>query len=180
VVAAVVPLFTAVAAAAVCLFVLALKWLLLGRVAPGEHPLWSCWCSRWDFLYVVWTQLARPLLSGLEGTLLLNWYLRAMGARIGRRVVLGPGFAQIVDPDMLSIDDDATVHGLFQAHTFEDRMLKIDRVSIGKRATVASAVVLLYGAEIGDEASVAAHSVVMKREKLMAGRAYVGYPTRET
>jgi len=64
--------------------------------------------------------------------------------------------------------------------TSEDRMLKIDRVSIGKRATVASAVVLLYGAEIGDEASVAAHSVVMKREKLMAGRAYVGYPTRET
>jgi acetyltransferase-like isoleucine patch superfamily enzyme len=68
---------------------------------------------------------------------------------------------------------------LFQAHTFEDRILKIDRIRIGRRATVGSGVVLLYGSDIGDGTSVAAHSVVMKRERLSADRAYVGYPTRE-
>ena len=175
----VLPAVTAAAGAGLALLVLAMKWLLLGRVQPGEHPLWSCWCSRWDFLYVAWGQLAGPVLSGLEGTLWLHWYLRAMGARIGRRVALGDGFAQMVDPDMLEIEDDATVQAQFQAHTFEDRVLKIDRVRIRRGATVSAGVVLLYGADLGAGASVAAHSVVMKGEHLRAGRAYAGCPTQE-
>ena len=39
----------------------------------------------------------------LEGTLLLSCYLRAMGMKIGRRVVLGTGFSQVVDPDMREV-----------------------------------------------------------------------------
>lgn len=162
-----------------CLLVLALKWVLLGRVKPGGvHPLWSCWCSRWDFLYVAWAVFASAALSLLEGTLLLSWYLRAMGARIGRRVVLCGGFAQVVDPDMLNFEDDATVSCQFQAHTFEDRVLKIDRVIIRRRATVGCTAVLLYGADVGERTRVAPHSVVMKRESLLAGRSYAGVPTR--
>jgi non-ribosomal peptide synthetase-like protein len=161
-----------------CFLVLALKWVLLGRVRPGLHPFWSCWCNRWDFLYMAWEIYARGALSFLEGTLLLSSYLRAMGARIGRRVVLGGGFAQVVDPDMLDFEDGVTVSCQIQAHTFEDRVLKIDRVRIRRRATVESGALLLYGAEIGARTHVAAHSVVMKRESLLAGRSYSGVPTR--
>jgi non-ribosomal peptide synthetase-like protein len=161
-----------------CLLVLALKWGLLGRVRPGIHAFWSCWCSRWDFLYVAWAFYASGALSVLEGTLLLSWYLRAMGVRIGRRVILGGGFSQVVDPDMLEFEDGATVSCQFQAHTFEDRVLKIDRVVIRRRATVGSSAVLLYGADIGAQAHVAPHSVVMKRESLLPGRSYTGCPTR--
>jgi len=164
--------------AAFCLVVVALKWLLLGRVRPGTHPLWSCWCSRWDFLYVAWSVYARTSLSFLEGTLMLSIVLRAMGARIGKRVVLGGGFSQVVDPDMLRFEDGATVCCQFQAHTFEDRVLKIDRVRIQEKATVGHSAVLLYGADIGAGTRVAAGSVVMKRESLTAGRSYSGCPTR--
>ena len=156
--------------------VLALKWVLLGRVRPGSHPLWSCWCSRWDFLYVAWRVIAGPVLTPLEGTLLLPLYLRRTGMRIGRGVVLGDGFAQVVDPDMLHVEDGATVTALFQAHTFEDRVLKIDRVRVGERATVEDRSVPLYGADIGADAVVAPHSVVMKEEHLPAGRRYEGAP----
>ncbi len=158
--------------------ILGLKWGLLGRVKPGQHPLWSCWCSRWDFLYVAWGMYARGGLSALEGTLFLSFYLRLAGMRIGRRVVLGPGFAQVVDPDMLTFEDDATVNALFQAHTFEDRVLKIDRVWIRRGASVGSGTVLLYGADIGEGTHVAQNSVVMKRERLLPGRSYEGCPTR--
>jgi non-ribosomal peptide synthetase-like protein len=158
---------------------LALKWILLGKVRPGLHPLWSCWCSRWDFLYVVWRVYARPTLSAFEGTLLLTWYLRRMGAEIGRGVVLGGGFSQVVDPDMLHFEDNSTVSCHFQAHTFEDRVLKIDHVRIRKGATVSSFAVMLYGAEVGDRARVAPHSVIMKHEILLPGRWYAGCPTRE-
>ena len=176
----VMPALVAAGATAMCALVLAMKWLLLGRVRPGEHALWSCWCSRWDFHYTLWDRLATPVLSRLEGTLLLAWYLRATGMRIGKRVVLGPGFAQVVDPDMIQIDDDATVHALFQAHTFEDRLLKIDRVRIRARATVGSGAVVFYGVDIGEGASVAPQSVIMKRERLAAGGHYEGCPSQRT
>ncbi|MCR9245871.1 MAG: amino acid adenylation domain-containing protein [bacterium] len=170
---------TAAVGVVLAVVVLAAKWLLLGRVRPGQHGLWSGWASRWDFHYVMWQRYARGLLSSLEGTLLLPWYLRAMGMRIGRACVLGDGFAQVVDPDMLTIEDGATVHALFQAHSFEDRVLKIDRVRIGRDSTVGKGAVLLYGADIGDGSQVMPHSVVMKHEHLRPNRRYAGAPTVE-
>jgi non-ribosomal peptide synthetase-like protein len=142
------------------------------------HPLWSCWCSRWDFLYVAWGMWAAVPLSFLEGTLMLVAYLRAMGCRIGRRALLGTGFAHVVDPDMLRFGDDVTVQALFQAHTFEDRVLKVDHVDIRDGATVGANTVLLYGADIGPGAIVEPHSVVMKREVLVAETRYEGVPTQ--
>jgi non-ribosomal peptide synthetase-like protein len=164
--------------AALAGIVLVLKWLLLGKVKPGVHPLWSCWCSRWDFLYVLWTEWALPALMPLEGTLWLNVYLRMMGMKIGKRVALSGGFSQVVDPDMISIADDATVSAIFQAHTFEDRVLKIDKVSIGPGATLGHGTVPLYGASIGAGTHVTTNSVIMKEETLLPGKTYSGAPCR--
>jgi non-ribosomal peptide synthetase-like protein len=168
----------AVCGAVLALVVLALKWMLLGRVRPRTHPLWSCWCSRWDFLYVAWAVIASPVLAQFEGTLLLAVYLRRMGMRIGRRVVLGGGFAQVVDPDMIEVGDGATVNAMFQAHTFEDRVLKIGRVRVGAFSTLGDNTVPLYGADVGTGTYVAPHSVVMKHEYLVPGLRYEGAPTQ--
>lgn len=174
----VLPALDFAALAIPCLLGLALKWVLLGRVKPGVHPLWSCWCCRWEFHYIAWEIYAAGPLSYLEGTLLLNWFLRAMGMRIGRHVVLSSGFAFVIDHDMLEFEDGATVSCLFQAHTFEDRVLKIDHVRIRRQATVGNSAVLLYGADIGEQTYVAPHSVVMKHERLLPARSYTGCPTR--
>jgi acetyltransferase-like isoleucine patch superfamily enzyme len=66
---------------------------------------------------------------------------------------------------------------MFQAHTFEDRVLKIDHVKVRKEASVGQAAVLLYGADIGEGTVVVPHSVVMKHEKLLPGTTYAGCPT---
>ncbi len=174
---AVIPAAEIAVFAILILFVLGLKWMLLGRVRPGTHPLWSCWCSRWDFLYVAWDFCASAPLAALEGTLLLNVYLRAMGMRIGRNVVLGPSFVHVVDPDMLEFQDGTTVSCLLQAHTFEDRVLKIDRVTVRRDATIGHVALLLYGCDIGEGTYVIPHSVVMKRERLLPDRVYGGCPT---
>jgi non-ribosomal peptide synthetase-like protein len=164
--------------AALAASVLLLKWVLIGRVKPGTHALWSCWCSRWDFLYVLWGMWASKPLAFLEGSLLLVAYLRLMGCRIGKRALLGSGFSHVVDPDMLHFGDDVTVQALFQAHTFEDRVLKVDHVFIEDRATVGANTVLLYGARVGRGAIVEPHSVVMKREVLVSETRYEGVPTQ--
>lgn len=170
---------TATAALALAVACVALKWVLLGRVRPGAHVLWSCWCSRWDFMYVAWSLYVPWFVAPVEGTPWLAWYLRAMGMRIGRGVLLGPGFADVVDPDMIAIGDGATVQALFQAHTFEDRLLKVGPVVVGAGATVGAGVVPLYGATVGEGAQVAAHSVVMKGETLTAHTAYAGSPVTQ-
>jgi acetyltransferase-like isoleucine patch superfamily enzyme len=79
---------------------------------------------------------------------------------------------------MLELRDGSTVCAMFQAHTFEDRVLKIDRITVDTGATLCSGTVPLYGAEIGPDAYVAANSVVMKGERLSAGRRYEGAPAR--
>lgn len=158
------------------LLVVALKWLLLGKVRAGQHGLWSGWCCRWDFLYVTWNLYARPLLSALEGTVMLAWFLRAMGAKIGRRVILGGAFAQVVDPDMLNFEEGSTVSGIFQAHTFEDRVLKIAPLHLRKDSTLAASALMFYGADLGQGAHVAPQSVIMKEEHLTAGKHYSGSP----
>ncbi len=176
---AVVPALDFGLLAGLCVFGVVLKWLLLGRVRPATHPLWSCWCYRWDFNYTAWHFLVEAPISALEGTVWIQWYLRVLGVKIGRRVVLGGDvLAFTVDPDMLEVADGATVNAFFQAHTFEDRVLKIGRVKIGPDSTVGYAAVLLYGADIGEGTHVAANSVVMKHEQLQPHRAYAGCPTR--
>ncbi len=172
------PLGVLAAVSAFCLAILAMKWLLVGRVRAGTHALWSCWCSRWDFLYVAWGMWAAVPLAFLEGTPFIAMYLRAMGCRIGRRALLGHGFAHVVDPDMLRFGDGVTVDALFQAHTFEDRVLKIAPVELRDGCTVGTNTVILYGAVIGEGTIVEPHSVVMKREELDAGARYEGVPTR--
>ncbi len=174
-----IPLITLGTALLPIVTALATKWLLLGRVRPGTHPLWSCWASRWDFFCVVWHVYVRELAAELRWTALLAVLLRAAGARIGRGVVLDGRFAEdLPDPDMITIEDGATVEGVFQAHTFEDRVLKNGPVVIRAGASVSHNAVLLYGADVGANARVAPHSVIMKHERLLPGIDYEGFPIR--
>jgi len=172
------PVSAAAAAGVLLAFALVTKWLVMGPIREGRHALWSCWCCRWDILYEVWAAYAVPVLLAFEGTPFVSWWLRAMGCRVGRGVVFGSSFLQVVDPEMLEIGDGATVSCHLQSHSFEDRVLKLAPVRIGAGADVGRGAVLLYGAEIGEGADVADNSVVMKRELLLPGLRYAGCPTR--
>jgi non-ribosomal peptide synthetase-like protein len=171
--------FMGLATAGVFVFVVwALKWLLLGRVWPGQHPLWSGFVFKWDFLYMVWSAYAKPVMSVFDKTLVLGLWLRAMGAKVGRRVLLSGSFAQVVDPDMLRFEDDTTVACDFQTHSFEDRVLKLGYVDLHKGCTGAAGAVLMYSSEVGAGSHVGEQSVVMKHEVLLPHQYYVGAPTR--
>jgi len=164
--------------AGLCALTLAVKWLLLGRLREGRHVLWSCWCSRWDLLFEVWSAYARPVIDLFEGTPFVAPWLRAMGARVGHRVVFGANMSQLVDPDLFEIDDDATFSGYLQLHSFEDRVLKLAPSRVGPGSTVAAGALLFYGAEVGARARVAEGGVIMKHERLLPGLDHAGAPTR--
>lgn len=64
--------------------VIASKWLLIGRYRSGSWDLNSFYFFRW-WLASKWQQLSGVTL--FNGTPLVNWYLRAMGAKVGKHTL---------------------------------------------------------------------------------------------
>jgi non-ribosomal peptide synthetase-like protein len=169
-------IFAACSLAAV-LAVALIKWAVIGRYRPFERPLWSAFLWRLEFVNALFEFFATPVaLDALQGTPLLPWYLRLLGARIGRRVyVATTGF---LEWDLVEIGDRAILNRecILQTHLFEDRVLKGARLRFGAGCEIGEQSIVLYDTEIHDDARVGPLSLVMKGETLPAGTAWVGSP----
>ena len=161
------------------LVVLALKWAVAGRYRPTSAPLWSPFVWRTELVTSTYENLVVPLLlEPLRGTPYINVYLRLLGCRIGRRVFTDT--TDITEQDLVDIGDDAALNedaGL-QTHLFEDRVMKVSGLRVGARATVGSLAIVLYDAEVGDDASLGDLSVLMKGETLPPGTSWEGSPAQ--
>ena len=63
------------------------KWALVGRFRVGEHPLWSSFVWRSELADTFTEVVAAPLFAdAVTGSVALVWWLRGLGARIGRGV----------------------------------------------------------------------------------------------
>lgn len=161
------------------LSVVALKWLVMGRYKPTTQPLWSTFVWRTELVTSTYENLAVPnLLQPLQGTPWLPLYLRLMGCRIGKRCYIDT--TDITEFDLVDIGDDVALNDLagLQTHLFEDRVMKVSRVTVRDRATIGSYAIVLYDAEIGKDAQLGDLSVIMKGEVLPDGTAWEGSPAR--
>jgi non-ribosomal peptide synthetase-like protein len=160
-------------------FVLALKWVVIGRYRPTNAPLWSLFVWRSELVTSTYENLAVPLLlEPLRGTPWLNVYLRLMGCKVGRRVFCDT--TDITEHDLVSIGDDAALNenaGL-QTHLFEDRIMKVSAVDIRERATIGSLAITLYDTTVEPEAQLGDLSVLMKGERLPEATAWEGSPAQ--
>jgi non-ribosomal peptide synthetase-like protein len=80
----------------------------------------------------------------------------------------------------VAIGDDAAVNtsATIQTHLFEDRVMKMSRVTIGPRCSVGSMSVVLYDTEMGADATLGSLSLLMKGETLPPGTSWEGSPAR--
>jgi non-ribosomal peptide synthetase-like protein len=170
------PLLVVVGAVAALSAVIA-KWVLVGRLRPGNHPLWSSLVWRNEladnFVEVVaapW--FARPA----SGTWVLNVWLRAMGARIGRGVWCETYW--LPEVDLIDLRDGATVNQgcVVQTHLFHDRMLSMDTVTLHSGSTLGPNSVVLPAAALGRHATVGPVSLVMRGEVVPDGTRWIGNP----
>jgi non-ribosomal peptide synthetase-like protein len=172
------PMLAAVGAAA-ALFVVAFKWLVVGRYRAGERPLWCGFVWRNELVTAMHENVADPLWNHLlEGTPFVAWFFRALGARIGRRVYMGT--TELTEYDLVTIGDEACLEpdATLQTHLFEDRVMKMSTVHVGARCTVGTDAVVLYDSRLDDGASLAPLSLVMKGETLPAETRWQGSPAR--
>jgi non-ribosomal peptide synthetase-like protein len=159
--------------------VLVLKWLVMGRYTPTTQPLWSIFVWRTELVTATYENLAvSNLLEPLRGTPWLPAFLRLMGCRIGKRCYLDT--TDVTEYDLVKIGDDVAINDFagLQTHLFEDRVMKVSGVTIGDRVTIGSYAIVLYDAELCDDAQLGDLSVVMKGEVLPAGTSWDGSPAR--
>lgn len=158
-------------------FATLLKWALIGQYKPAEWPLWSLnvWLS--EAVTSTWETITEPLLASLlVGTPYLAWCFRLMGASVGSRVTLLS--SDITEYDCVTIGDEAVVNQMCgaQTHLFEDRVMKVGRVSLGRRACAKPYSILLPGSSLEDEAQLGCLSLLMKGENLPERTAWEGAP----
>lgn len=156
---------------------LACKWIIIGTYKDVEWPMWNhrVWFS--EAVTAIYESLAEPLLlSHLRGTGYLPICLRLFGAKIGRQVWLDT--SDITEFDCVSIGDEAQMnqHSGPQTHLFEDRVMKVGRVAIGKRAVMGKHAIALPGSRLGDDTRLGSLSLVMSRETLPDCTEWQGSP----
>ena len=167
------------AAAAVTLFVAALKWAIVGRYRPRVEPLWAPFVRHSELITGLYESFTVPALAMLvTGTPWLATVLRLFGVHMGRRVYCETTFT--TEFDLLRVGEDAAIGraASLQTHLFEDRVMKMSVVSIGPGANIGSRSVVLYDATVGQGATLDALSLVMKGESIPPATCWRGIPAR--
>ncbi len=151
-----------------------LKWLLVGRYRAGQQYLWSFWMWRMETVYDVEIAVNSDYGPLLNGTPWLPLYYRLMGARIGRQVCILGGL--VLEGDLTTLGDHASLEGVLQTHLFEDRVMKLGTVDVEAGASIGTEAYVLYDSHVGAGASLSDLSLCMKQETFLPGRRYRGLP----
>ncbi|MBB2923383.1 Pls/PosA family non-ribosomal peptide synthetase [Cellulomonas cellasea] len=155
----------------------AAKWALAGRFRDAEHPLWSAPVWRGELADTFTEVVAAPLLANpVTGSVALVWWLRSMGARIGRGVWCETYW--LPEADLVRLGDGASVGPgcVVQTHLFHDRVMSLDTVTLRDGATLGPHGVVLPAALLDEGATVGPASLVLRGETVPAGSRWVGNP----
>lgn len=158
-----------------------LKWVIIGRYKPSKRPLWSNYVWRSELITGVYENfLVLFFLNILTGTPFIKLPLRLLGCKIGKKVCMYT--TQVTEFDLVKIDDESALNDncTVQTHLFEDRVMKMSYVDIGKQCSVGGMSVVLYDSKMEDRSVLEPLSVLMKSETLPAKTCFVGSPAKMT
>jgi non-ribosomal peptide synthetase-like protein len=155
-----------------------LKWVLIGRYRPSEKPLWSSFVWRNELVNSLCESYVYPFwVTPLLGTPFATWFFQIMGSHFGHSVYLDT--TEITEFDLAWVADRAVLNNgvTIQTHLFEDRIMKMSDLRIGREATVGTSSVVLYDSVIGPGTTLKSLSLLMKGEKLPANSRWQGIPS---
>lgn len=155
----------------------AAKWTLVGRIKAGEKPLWSSFVWRNEIADTFVETVAAPWFArAAAGTPVMNLWLRALGARIGRGVWCETYW--LPEADLVSLEDGSTVNRgcVVQTHLFHDRIMRMDSVVLEKGATLGPHCVALPASRIGAGTTIGPASLVMRGDEVPPSTRWQGNP----
>jgi len=158
-------------------FVVLLKWLLIGRYRKQSEPMWTPFVWLSEGVTNLYEGIAVPnFMRYLRGTPWLPMAFNMLGSRIGKGVYMDT--TDITEFDCVQIGDHSELNALTcpQTHLFEDRVMKIDHVVIGERVYMGPRAAVLYSAAVGANARLGPLTLVMKGEHIPANGNWAGCP----
>jgi non-ribosomal peptide synthetase-like protein len=153
------------------------KWVIVGRIRAGEHPLWSAFVWRTEVSDTFVEMVAAPWFAqSAAGTPALALWLRSLGVQVGRGVWCDSYW--FPEADLARLGDGATVNRgcVIQTHLFHDRIMSIDTVTLDAGATLGPHSVILPAARIGEQGTVGPASLVMRGEFVPPTSRWSGNP----
>ena len=155
------------------------KWVLVGRWKPGSVRAWSLGYVRF---WLVKTLVQRNLLALLfAGSPLYVLYLRALGARVGRGVVILSRNVPVCT-DLLTIGAGTVIRkdAFFSGYRAHDGHIETGPVSIGRHAFVGEQTVIDIGGSMGDRAQLGHSSSLHSGQAVPDGEHWHGSPAQPT
>jgi len=152
-----------------------LRRLLVGRLRPGNYPLWGLTYFRW-WLGARLNEI--PAVYLISGTPWKSLHLRLLGAKVGRDCLINSVTVSV--PELLTFGDGAclgTFVNLENARVEGGRLI-IGRITIGRGAAVDSYAVLENDTSVGDGARLAGQSALAEAKHVPAGETWAGAPAR--
>jgi acetyltransferase-like isoleucine patch superfamily enzyme len=147
---------------------------------PGRGNSLSHWTTFKSLQRVALNYLAIVLARHSPSLRLKNWLLRAIGVTIGEGVAWGlESTPDVFWPELVTVGDDAIIgyDATILCHEFLQDEVRTGEVVIGERVMIGAGAIVLPGVHVGEDASVAANSLVTR--DVPPGATVAGVPATE-
>ncbi|HXA58207.1 MAG TPA: phosphopantetheine-binding protein, partial [Streptosporangiaceae bacterium] len=172
-------LFSGAAFLVLCTLPILAKWMLIGRWKPQQIRIWSLAYLR--FWLVKTLIRSNPLVLLLRGSPFYALYLRALGAKVGRGVVI---FSRSVPvcTDLLTIGDGTVIRtdSFFAGYRAQAGLIQTGAVTLGKDVLVCGLTVIDIGTSMGDGAQLGHASSLHAGQAVPDGQRWHGSPAVPT
>jgi non-ribosomal peptide synthetase-like protein len=155
------------------------KWVLIGRWKPRQIRIWSLEYFRF---WVVKTLVkSNPLAQLAVGSPLYTWYLRALGAKIGRGTVIFTRHVPVCT-DLLTIGPDTVIRkeSFFNCYRAYAGWIQTGRVTIGRNVFIGEKTVLDINTSMGDVSQLGHTSALHSGQRVRTGERWHGSPAQRT
>ncbi|WP_445183435.1 Pls/PosA family non-ribosomal peptide synthetase [Pseudonocardia sp. Cha107L01] len=159
---------------ALCLLPIVAKWLLVGAWQPQEIRIWSSDYLRFWLVKVLIQTSPWALFAGSP---LFVFYLRALGAKIGRGVTIHSRNIPVAT-DLITIGDGALIRKdcFYTGYRATSGAIQLGPVTLGCQAVVGEKTVLDIGTWMGDGAVLGHSSALQTGQAIPAGHTWHGCP----
>ncbi|KAJ6474655.1 acetyl-CoA synthetase-like protein [Mycena vitilis] len=168
-------------------WVILTKWIVIGRRRDGRYA-WdkSSYCQRWQLHLVLSRFIYKGygnggVLAPLTGTVYIVWYLRALGAKVGKNVAVYAGgkAGLMTEPDLVHLGDNVCLDDCsVVAHINSRGNFALNSLKIGAGCALRSGSRLLSGASMEDSSMLCEHTLLTSGDVADSGAVYSGWPAK--
>jgi non-ribosomal peptide synthetase-like protein len=155
------------------------KWVLIGRWKPRQIRIWSLGYFR--FWIVKTLVRSNPLAFLTVGSPLYVWYLRALGAKVGRGTVIFSRHVPVCT-DLLAIGPDTVIRkeAFFGCYRAYAGWIQTGPVTIGRNVFIGEKTVLDINTSMGDVSQLGHASSLHSGQRVRPGERWHGSPAQRT